>query len=805
LLIGGAVHTMSRFPSRAPRTRPRRGFSATAAAVALALVTLSPVPTAAQQVRGVVTEEGSALPLGGVLVTLVPPEGDSVHAATLTDVTGAFRLAASPGRWRIRSEQIGYRTTYSPPFLLQSGREAVVDLVVPTEAVPLAGLDVTVGRRCTLEPDDRTGVATVWEAARKALSLSRWGGEVEISRFEADVWERTLDPASLEVRTERRERRSSTGARPFESASPEELAERGFVQRTDSGTYYFGLDERVLLSDVFLDGHCFGLESPEPGSSLVGLTFEPLARTNRVDVKGVLWVDEETGELRRLEYSYVNLALDVDTRGLGGRVYFQRLPTGAWISRRWWIRMPVIEETRTRIPVRGRDVRRVELTGLLERGGEVLSVVTHDGGRISQLDRPRVQGVVWDSLAARPLSGAEVFLAGTGYRDVTDEHGHFLIVASQGDFQLSFRHPLLDTLGLEPAPRTVAMRPGVVRQARLSVPARETLLAAECSERGPVLVVGTVRSRGGRPLAGAEVRLAWRGARDRLERRQVRAGARGSFTFCDAPARTTLWARALLLGATSEPVAWTGEAGDVLSADLVIDTLRTGNLVGRVTDLVTGAPVVQAAVRLPGTELEGWTDGDGRFALADVPAGRRSLEVSHLLYGSKTDALRVRADSTVTLAVTLAAEAIELEPITVTVRQYRTPGQAAFHERMARGMGRFVTAEDIERQQAYRVIDILRRVPGLGVTCGTPSVLGSGCIIEFERARSLDARGRPRTCPVQYFLDGSPISQEILEALRPESIEGIEIYNGLSEVPPRLRRGPDTRCGVIGVWLKSRR
>jgi hypothetical protein len=238
---------------------------------------------------------------------------------------------------------------------------------------------------------------------------------------------------------------------------------------------------------------------------------------------------------------------------------------------------------------------------------------------------------------------------------------------------------------------------------------------------------------------------------------------------------------------------------------MLVDSLRTGSLRGRVTDLTTGAPVVQATIRVRGTEIEGRTDAAGRFILLDLPPGRRALEVNHLLYGSRVDSLRVHPDSTVTLEVVLTTDAIEVEPITVTVRQYRTPGQAAFHERMERGLGQYVTADQIELSRSHNVTDILRRVPGLGVGCGTPDVLGSGCIIQFERARTMDIRGRERVCPVQFFLDGSTTSQEIIESLRPESIEGIEIYNGLSEVPPRLRRGPDTRCGVIAVWLKSGR
>ncbi len=149
--------------------------------------------------------------------------------------------------------------------------------------------------------------------------------------------------------------------------------------------------------------------------------------------------------------------------------------------------------------------------------------------------------------------------------------------------------------------------------------------------------------------------------------------------------------------------------------------------------------------------------------------------------------------------------AIELEPLTVSVEALPLPGVRGFTARAQSGIGYFLTEEQITRLQPVQMTDVLNAVPGLTVACGDPSVLGSGCRVQFERARALDPSGRERSCPVQYFLDGSPVSAELVETLRPANVRGIEVYSGLSDVPPELRRGPDTRCGVIAVWLKGRR
>jgi len=74
----------------------------------------------------------------------------------------------------------------------------------------------------------------------------------------------------------------------------------------------------------------------------VGLAFEPVPGRHLTDVKGVLWLDQETAALRFLEYSYTELDVDFSTEHFGGRLEFEQLPTGAWIIRNWWIRGPIV-------------------------------------------------------------------------------------------------------------------------------------------------------------------------------------------------------------------------------------------------------------------------------------------------------------------------------------------------------------------------------------------------------------------------------------------------------------------------------
>jgi hypothetical protein len=97
----------------------------------------------------------------------------------------------------------------------------------------------------------------------------------------------------------------------------------------------------VLLSDDFLDTHCFRMvraEKDRPGA--VGLGFEPVKGRRVPEIKGTLWVDRGSAELRMLDYEYVNVPSAVRTPGLGGRSEFARLATGDWIIKDWYIRLP---------------------------------------------------------------------------------------------------------------------------------------------------------------------------------------------------------------------------------------------------------------------------------------------------------------------------------------------------------------------------------------------------------------------------------------------------------------------------------
>ena len=113
----------------------------------------------------------------------------------------------------------------------------------------------------------------------------------------------------------------------------------------------------------------------------MGLSFEPEPRRRLPDVQGVLWLDEGTAELRALEFSYTRVPEGVNDKRIGGTVEFLRLPSGAWIIRRWELRMPrLVVQPLT--PPYAASQRRVLVGGFRDAGGEVLEIHALDGRRV---------------------------------------------------------------------------------------------------------------------------------------------------------------------------------------------------------------------------------------------------------------------------------------------------------------------------------------------------------------------------------------------------------------------------------------
>lgn len=337
-------------------------------------------PLPAQIVRGRIVDQGTSEALPGAHVILVDTAGRE-GTSVLTGDDGRFAIRAPEGgRYALRVQRIGYSSTRSDAFTLGAQETLEQQIAAPSVSVRLDAITVSERVRCAVGESGASDVATVWEEVRKALSATTLTRSQRLVAYTLRHFERDLDASGRNVKRERTWENDAFGQNAFTSVHPNVLAEYGYTRKIDNVTHYYAPDANVLLSPAFLQHHCMKLRAPKSDSTnLVGLAFAP-TRDDVVEVEGALWVDRQTAELRRLEFRYTGLPVRSRGAEFGGRVDYQRLPTGAWIVRDWVIRMPVVVIPPPRAPTQGYTVMTLQddprgrsaLAGMREEGGSVL-------------------------------------------------------------------------------------------------------------------------------------------------------------------------------------------------------------------------------------------------------------------------------------------------------------------------------------------------------------------------------------------------------------------------------------------------
>lgn len=523
----------------------------TRAAALLALVPgISPIHAASQVVRGTVTEDRTSAPLPGVLVSLRSDTGLRA-GAVLTDSLGRFTIPADrAGRYRVWAERIGLATTRSD--WLEVGASAVtgVRVVMRERALELDGLTVDSRvRECRVDPVSAPVIQRWWDEARKALDVTSTLEARGEARFNVTRFEREWDADLRALRSERSQGRVSYARKPFVSLGPDDLATGGYVQGPAGSREFFAPDAEVLLSDVFLEQHCFSVAESAPEPGWIGLGFEPTRRRKVTDILGVLWVDTLTAKLTRLDFGYANLPDDLPGEAAGGRVDFTHLADGSWIVSEWWVRAP-------RVRVRGERfgslaTRSYEAVGWVDTGGVVESLGASPRASLRPGGTGALRGVVLDGVTGRPLGAARVVLSGTALSAPTDDAGGFLLAGvPPGEHRLTFFHAGLSDLGVPSPVIAVDVVAGDTASITLVSPGFEEIVRSLCREaeagRETVLVGRLIGDEG--PLDGIPVRAEWRPSdplsavvRDAWS--EASTGSDGRYVFCGLPPDTPVEVR----------------------------------------------------------------------------------------------------------------------------------------------------------------------------------------------------------------------------------------------------------------------
>jgi hypothetical protein len=432
----------------------------------------------AQVVRGVVTDRATHAPLDGVLLSVLDTR-DSVIVQALSNDTGGFEIRLpGAGTYSIEVKRIGVRRARVGPISLTAGETRQLDMTVEPLPAVLSSVHVTGRTSCVRNPETNAKTAALWEDARAALTAAVISRSLTTAAADSVVrFERKLDVNTWRVLYETRRKVSASLDRPFRSLPAEVLSIGGYVTvNQDGSTDYYAPDAEVLLSDTFLADHCFRIQA---GSfehiGQVGLGFEPIPQRKTPDVKGVLWMDEKTNELRTLEFTYSWLPNDTRTVDYGGTVSFFRMPGGRWIVRNWRIRMPEFGRERNepgRFPA---PSGRLSVVRISEEGGAVpLSTLLNQAGRVYGT-------VVFDTVSKRPIPGITVALEGSDDSTHTAMDGTFeLPFVQPGSYTVVLRHAALDSLGVSHLGEVIDVEAGKATPLTLRFPSNDELALRMC-------------------------------------------------------------------------------------------------------------------------------------------------------------------------------------------------------------------------------------------------------------------------------------------------------------------------------------
>ena len=438
----------------------------------------------------------------------------------------------------------------------------------------------------------------------------------------------------------------------------------------------------------------------------------------------------------------------------------------------------------------------------------------------ASLARFVIRGVVFDSIAGRPIAGAVVQVAASNPSRVpwsapTDSAGTYRVEGlSAGRYTVGFYHDVLMELGLESSTRGVELATDSVVTADLAVPSISAVVALRCgtranrTDRG--MLVGVVRSAAfNAAVAGADLRVRWGAiALDSGQARVVQEEALasiepdGAFLVCGLPLDAPLDLRVSASGyrEISGPVVIVPRSGvehlDVLLADSAT-TSGAGTLRGQVKNL-SGRLVASGRVLL-GTLGREVAIRDGVFALRDLPGGSWIIETR--VIGTEPRATLVTVTDSVSNEATITVDnAVQrLDAVTVIGRMDRNTRvlEDILRRRRHYGGTFFLPGSDAITRASF-TSDLLKEARGFTHSGGT----------------NVAARGQ-RNC-IALFVDDAfePLALDALDQAVPlKDLLAMETYPNVGLAPVQYQFGfgrPDplnpsrriAACAIIVAWTK---
>lgn len=235
-----------------------------------------------------------------------------------------------------------------------------------------------------------------------------------------------------------------------------------------------------------------------------------------------------------------------------------------------------------------------------------------------------------------------------------------------------------------------------------------------------------------------------------------------------------------------------------------------GTIVGRVTDSRNGQPIANAQLVVQERPGGTRTDADGRFRLANVPAGKRSVDARMIGYAAKTATVTITAGQTATVDFALTVQPMDLDAVVVTGQ-----GGEISKRRIATTVD-VVSSEAIETSPAKRLDELLQtNLPGaqIKMTSGDP---GTSSIIRTRGVNSVNKSSTPviyvdgvrvdnlnTAATLSMNISGAKYDGAATSAIADLPLENIDHVEFIPGGAATTIYGSDAANGVIQIFTKK--
>jgi hypothetical protein len=241
----------------------------------------------------------------------------------------------------------------------------------------------------------------------------------------------------------------------------------------------------------------------------------------------------------------------------------------------------------------------------------------------------------------------------------------------------------------------------------------------------------------------------------------------------------------------------------VLTAVLALAASSAGaqqrTLRGIITDSA-GYPLPNVEIRIMELGRLARSDVQGKFMIDRISDRIVDLTLRRLGYEVRSVRVSMINGEGDSLRVVMKADPIKLAPIQIEAKEDNHPFFNEYEKRRQRGIGTFITKQDIDKLNTSYPSDAFRRLPGMRFV----SVNG-GMGVRFMSSIGMGGSARNGgSCAPMIWVDGQAAPGMEVDDIRAGDIHGIEIYRGVSTTPPQFVKYGSGQCGTIVVWTRRK-